>query len=127
MLANANCVLCDADEQTREQLFFKCPKSATCLLQLREWLGWKSNAGDLIGVLRWIQRAKVSRFKKQVYVTMIAALVYCIWQHRNMKLWQQVHDDEDAVIHRVKTLVKLRVKMIDVKCNAEECNWFIEL
>ena len=64
MLANANCVLCDADEETREHLFFKCPKTATCLLQLRELLGWKSNAGDLIGVLRWIQRAKVSRFKK---------------------------------------------------------------
>lgn len=123
---DVNCGICGIHDETTEPLFFKCSNSTICLEKLRIWLGWRYRAGELHGVLRWIQRACLSEFRKQVFIATIAALVYCDWQQRNKKLWQQDREGA-AVVQKIKTLAKLRVNINEFKCNVEDCKWFVEL
>ena len=126
-LDNSNCLLCDIEEETRDHLFFKCSKSMKCLQELRNWLGWRASSTNLLSILRWIQREKVSKFKKKVYNAMIAALVYVLWHQRNLCLWKEGAVNVTEVIQRVKNAVQLRGKRVDSKCNIEDQRWFIEL
>ena len=64
---------------------------------------------------------------KQVIMAIVAALVYCIWQQRNKKLWQQLSVEGAEVVKKIKTIVKLKVSMNEFKCNVEDCKWFVEL
>lgn len=96
-------------------------------MKLREWLGWRSSSTELLKILRWVQRVKLSKFRKRVYNAMVAALVYYVWQQRNSVLWQQAEAEEAEVIQKVKFMVKMRANMIYSKCNIVDQGWFIDL
>lgn len=108
------CSLCCDDPETRDDLFFCCSWVRKCLLSLKNWLDWRYGSAELEKLLRWIQRSRVSRFKKSVYIACIAALVYAVWTARNKKIWKNEDTFEDMVIKHIKYSVKK--KFLGVYC-----------
>ena len=127
VMEDLRCVLSEDQDENLEHLFFKCPISSECLEAVRKWLDWWSNSNEIWRILRWIQRAKMTRFRKQVFLASVAGLVYCIWQQRNRKLWQQSKVEGAEIVKKVKALVKMRVNVNEIKCKEVDCKWSIEL
>lgn len=62
---------------------------------------------------RWINRGKMSKFKKQVYSAVLVATVYQIWRVHNDALWNHAlwnHKLErpEESLHVIKDSVKIR-------------------
>ncbi|XP_062089073.1 uncharacterized protein LOC133795635 [Humulus lupulus] len=89
VIPDSSCLLCGQSEENIEHLFFKCPFSNRCIKSLKEKLGWRVKTEAIYPLLRWISKAKVSRFKKQVLAAFVAAGVYQVWKTRNEVLWFQ--------------------------------------
>ncbi|XP_062093575.1 uncharacterized protein LOC133799589 [Humulus lupulus] len=81
------CLLCGTNKENRDHLFFECHLCFQSLTQIKDWLGWRTAANTIQKLLRWIAKARMTRFRKQVYSTTIAALVYHLWWCRNEALW----------------------------------------
>ena len=73
------------------------------------------------------KRAKISSFKKQIFMAATVALVYCIWQQRNRRIWQQGNVEKEEVVRRVKDVIKMRLIVNDFKCKGCDCKWAVEL
>ena len=84
-------------------------------------MGWRCKADEIRKILRWLQRAKISSFKKQFFMAATAALVYCIWQQRNRRIWQQGNVEKEEVVRRVKAVIKMRLIVNDFKCKGCDC------
>ena len=83
---------------------------------------------DLGELLNWIQKAKITRFRKQVLLVAISAVVYSIWLQRNKKIWCREEFKTEEVTRRVLENVKRRARIIGLpKCNIIDSNWFMEL
>ena len=127
-LENANCVLCGLDAETIQHLYFGCEVTQTCLTELKGWLGWKTKKADLNDLIRWIQKTKISKFRRQVMFGTLAVAVYSIWIQRNRKIWASEEFKSEEVIRRVKDDIKRRVKIIGMlKCNVIDSEWFMNL
>uniref|UniRef100_A0A803QE60 Reverse transcriptase domain-containing protein n=1 Tax=Cannabis sativa TaxID=3483 RepID=A0A803QE60_CANSA len=62
---------------------------------------------------RWLERKKMSRFRKAVITAAVATLVYHVWKNRNDLLWNSRRIAQDVVVRAIKEDVKNRVL----------CNW----
>ncbi|XP_062103617.1 uncharacterized protein LOC133814705 [Humulus lupulus] len=109
IISNSNCLLCNSHTETVSYLFFGCGISVICLRHVQHWLGWYVNATSLVDVLRWIERAKISKFRKLMYSAAIAAVTYQIWRGRNEVLWLHKHFYTDVVVQSIQVNVKNRV------------------
>ncbi|XP_062104193.1 uncharacterized protein LOC133815357 [Humulus lupulus] len=70
------CLLCGSNKETREHVFFYCYLSSSCLRQIKSWLGWQTAATTTHNLLRWIAKARLTHFRKQVFIVTLAALIY---------------------------------------------------
>ncbi|XP_062106391.1 uncharacterized protein LOC133817803 [Humulus lupulus] len=102
ILNDSTCLLCNSQPESATHLFFGCSISLICLRQVQLWLGWNANASSLVAVLRWIERAKLSKFRKLLYSAAVAAVTYQIWKGRNEVLWSQKQFHIDVVVQLVK-------------------------
>uniref|UniRef100_A0A803QPV1 Reverse transcriptase domain-containing protein n=1 Tax=Cannabis sativa TaxID=3483 RepID=A0A803QPV1_CANSA len=93
IINDSGCVLCNAQEETCDHLFFSCSFSQHCLQMIKDWLGWKVSTQTLSRLLRWIERSKYSKFKKNTLSAVMASLVYLIWRARNDKIWNGKDED----------------------------------
>uniref|UniRef100_A0A803Q6E2 Reverse transcriptase zinc-binding domain-containing protein n=1 Tax=Cannabis sativa TaxID=3483 RepID=A0A803Q6E2_CANSA len=59
---DAQCILCNESDETAEHLYFCCKFSKECLEQVKAWLGWGATTISLQEIIRWINRAKKSKF-----------------------------------------------------------------
>ena len=86
-MADVNCVMCMENHiENRKLIFFDCKFSAECLRRVKAWLGWQCVATELEQLVKWVQRSKWSKFKKQVVVVGLAATVYMVWQEHNKRI-----------------------------------------
>lgn len=44
-------------------------------------------SNDIEVDLRWIKNSRLSKFRREVFQVVVAAIVYLIWQSRNEGLW----------------------------------------
>ena len=99
---HSRCLICDTEDETQEHLFLKCCYSAGVLHKIKIWLSWNNTSTSVPCLLRDIARNRVSRFKKQVYATSVAALVYHVWWTRNEALWNHKVTAASVVSHRIQ-------------------------
>ena len=114
-IEDVGCIFCMEYAETCDHLFFKCPWVQVCLKQILEWLNWCSRGEELKSLIKWVQRSKVSRFRKQVYLTSLAALVYLIWKARNMCIWRAEKFDNVMIVQQVKQCVKCMILLVREK------------
>ncbi|KAM6567268.1 hypothetical protein CsatA_026396 [Cannabis sativa] len=125
---DAQCILCNESDETAEHLYFCCKFSKECLEQVKAWLGWGATTISLQEIIRWINRAKKSKFRKAVYTAATAALVYHIWKTSNCILWQGNNTQMEQMIQEVKWQVKTRITCVMPKTVAQIVyDWFDSL
>uniref|UniRef100_A0A803P9I4 Reverse transcriptase n=1 Tax=Cannabis sativa TaxID=3483 RepID=A0A803P9I4_CANSA len=98
-------------KETIDHLFFRCDFSQQCLLKLKEWLKWHTQAVTLNTTLKWIRKANQSKFRKSVKAAGVTALVYLIWKARNDMIWNEKRQQgtfetihvKDALAHEFST------------------------
>ncbi|XP_062114203.1 uncharacterized protein LOC133825253 [Humulus lupulus] len=121
IVPDISCLLCGQSEEHIEHLFFKCPFSNRCIKSLKARLRWRAKAETIYSLLRWISRAKLSRFKKQV----LAAVVYQEWKAKNEVLWLQQVKRVELVIQAILNDVKSRIHSIKPgKVTCTDWEWF---
>lgn len=91
---------------------------------LRDWLGWKGGNCLLSGLLRGIQRSKMSKFRKGVITACLAALVYWIWHARNRLIWEGEITNPDSILVQIRKIVKIRIKERCKKILSVDFGWF---
>lgn len=124
-IEDVGCIFCLECSETCKHLFFKCSWVQDCLKQIKDWLDWCSRGDELKVLIKWVKRSKVSKFRKQVYLTSLAALVYLVWKARNMCIWRADTFDKGMIVQQVKKCVKCRILLVREKireCIDEE--WF---
>uniref|UniRef100_A0A803PCI5 Reverse transcriptase zinc-binding domain-containing protein n=1 Tax=Cannabis sativa TaxID=3483 RepID=A0A803PCI5_CANSA len=128
IVADASCILCKNAVENTLHLFFDCRYARCYLQELKTWLHWRIKAESLPSILRWIDRAKLSKFKASCYTACIAALVYKIWQSINQMLWSQETTQPQALLQETKWLIKNRITCVMPKCiDQKELEWFQDL
>ena len=123
-----NCVLCNLYKEDAKHLFFKCSFANQCWQDMKAWLEWSTRAEDLHQICRWIRRAKVGKFRKQVYSAVIAGLVYSIWEARNNSIWKGERVNRTRLTEDLKWKIKNRILLImPNKMKSIDRSWFMEL
>ncbi|XP_060962338.1 uncharacterized protein LOC133032420 [Cannabis sativa] len=84
-----HCLICGVEDEDINHLFFACSYSKKCLKRIKEWLEWKVQTENILELLGKISKAKISKARKSILLTIIASVVYNLWQVRNEALWNQ--------------------------------------
>ena len=122
------CDFCGNEEEDSQHLFFKCTVITQWLQEVKEWLEWRTFKVDMHELLVWIQRKKLSKFRRRVWLTAMAALVYTVWFQRNRKIWSKETICKTEAISKIKHDVKSRAMTNGLsKCLIEDANWFMGL
>ncbi|XP_062118688.1 uncharacterized protein LOC133832345 [Humulus lupulus] len=128
IVPDENCLLCGTKKETIEHLFFDCHLCYQALNQIKDWLGWHTAASTIPKILRWVAKARMTRFRKQVYSTTVAALVYHLWWCRNEALWNHKVYRVSIVVRRIQSNVKNRVRSyMPNKIQHIDQDWFDQL
>ena len=124
-LTDICCVFCKYTVETVEHLFFRCRWVHEGLRSLQQWLNWATKGEDLRSIFKECQRSKLSKFRQQVILVGISALVYSVWKARNLYIWEDEEYDMKKIMVQIKKNVKTRVTVMQrkrVNCMDEE--WF---
>ncbi|KAM6587484.1 hypothetical protein CsatA_010089 [Cannabis sativa] len=122
------CCLCNEQTETVQHLFFECDVAVKWLQDIKQWLSWNVVSLNLATLLRWIARAKISRFRKKVYTAAIAGLVYSVWKLRNNITWQGESLSSNRVTEETKWNIKTRIVVfIPKKTKEVDKKWLKEL
>ncbi|KAM6555783.1 hypothetical protein CsatB_002802 [Cannabis sativa] len=119
------CNLCDECNENIQHLFFECRITNQCLVEIKSCLDWKVVTFNVQQLVKWIGRAKISKFKKAVYSVAVAAMVYIAWKLRNVVLWQGAQVDTNRMIEEVKWSLRTRVhNFLPQKLSSVDREWF---
>ena len=127
-MKDSDCVLCQEEEETVRHLFFNCKKITDCLGAIKDWLGWKVKATEMLPLIRWLQRNRLEKNQRKIYIACIASLLYWIWRCRNRKVWENIDISIVDIVEKVKKDVRNRI--IGIGCidrKAISCNWLRSL
>uniref|UniRef100_A0A803Q0T2 Reverse transcriptase n=1 Tax=Cannabis sativa TaxID=3483 RepID=A0A803Q0T2_CANSA len=130
IMVQEKCSLYEEQAENIQHLFFSCRETGHCLKEIKEWLGWNARASNVQQLVKWIGRAKISKFKRAVYCVATAAMVYCAWKLRNSVIWQGAKIDANRLVEEVKWNVKARVQFlfpkklssVDKECDSIKIN-----
>ena len=86
IIQKTGCEFCRNAEETSQHLFFQCCVIKEWLQEIKIWLGWRTYKTEMQELLLWMQRTKLSRFKRKIWLTAMASLVYTVWFQRNRKV-----------------------------------------
>ena len=120
-------VLCEADDENHNHLFFECSYS------FRIWstmtakcnVNWhKLNWNHLVN---WLATQLTgSSLAVTICKLVFTCSIYCIWLERNCRIFQATKSNEVAIISRSKELVRYRVMSItNFKADLTN-NWFLK-
>ncbi|XP_030478174.2 uncharacterized protein LOC115695235 [Cannabis sativa] len=122
------CCLCNDQVETVQHLFFECDVAVNWLKDIKQWLSWNVVSLNFATLLRWIARAKISKFRKKVFTAAIAGLVYSVWKLRNNITWQGESLSNNRVTEETKWAIKTRIAVFTPKKIKEvDRKWFNEL
>ncbi|XP_021840690.1 uncharacterized protein [Spinacia oleracea] len=125
---SSSCLICGQGDETHQHLFFECSYSRQCLTELKTWLDIRIAATDLHLLYRSIRHGRSSKFRKQVYLAAIVAVVYLIWKCRNSVFWDCCIPTVKSTIGALKQAVRSRIQIVMPKyVNRKDCNWFVNL
>ncbi|KAL0386040.1 UNVERIFIED_CONTAM: hypothetical protein Sradi_2998300 [Sesamum radiatum] len=102
-----NCVLCQtATLETHEHLFFLCPFATTCLREVQRLVRFHWPYRDWDTAVQWASRRWRSKHVVHAsFRTLLASLVYHVWQECNCRIFQHtLRDPLDIARHTVNEI-----------------------
>ncbi|KAM6577927.1 hypothetical protein CsatB_029764 [Cannabis sativa] len=108
---NGTCCLCDVHPENCQHLFFDCKIDRHCLLEVKNWLNWHAQTSNLPQLIRWIGKARISKFKKKVLAAATAALVYSLWKSKIAVIWKKSLINPARIIEDIKGTLKIQIAM----------------
>ncbi|XP_056695649.1 uncharacterized protein [Spinacia oleracea] len=109
------CLLCGTVVENQNHLFFSCEYSSKCWDNVSKWLGIAPATSDLHKLIHWVQKRKISKFRKGVIITGILCTVYHIWKERNNALWNaQIRRIDKGSVHRFTCVSDQRACPLDL-------------
>ncbi|KAM6551429.1 hypothetical protein CsatB_001237 [Cannabis sativa] len=122
------CLLYYTHQETAEHLFFGCIETSRCLRELKTWLHWKTSHTSLFNLIKWIGRAKLSKFKKMTLAASLASLTYNICRLRNRCFWEKEKPEIGLLIKELKSEVTHQIHLFwPKKISEEDKQWFLTL
>ncbi|XP_074315271.1 uncharacterized protein LOC141651458 [Silene latifolia] len=104
------CILCKAALETHQHLFFQCPYAATAWQSLLLWMKITCRTMNLRKEINWIAGKHVRRhWKARWFMSCLTAMVYSLWEERNLRIFQGIEHDIPYIIRRVQYLVSVRL------------------
>ncbi|XP_074266185.1 uncharacterized protein LOC141588652 [Silene latifolia] len=112
MLVN-RCVLCKKQCETHQHLFFKCRFSASVWQGILAWMNVTDRTMNLKKELHWIVARRHSRhWKAKWFVSCLSAVVYSLWEERNLRIFQGLEHDSAYIIRKVQYVVNIRLLFV---------------
>ena len=107
------CVLCCAEDETDEHLFFTCSYAKEIWGQLGHWWASLPSAQDSNQLLRYMRKAKDTRVTHQVTSSIITAILYHIWTARNQRIFRNQQLTASQIVYLIKDQVKSRILFLN--------------
>ncbi|XP_062083482.1 uncharacterized protein LOC133789739 [Humulus lupulus] len=98
----SNCLLCEQAAESHQHIFFDCFYSKEIVTSILSWVEMKVTQRTLEACLKSIKRRKLSKFKREFLVAVLNAVVYCIWEARNVSLWEQKVYTVNNIVKKIK-------------------------
>ncbi|XP_074265558.1 uncharacterized protein LOC141587997 [Silene latifolia] len=121
------CVLCKQDAESHTHLFFRCSFSSTIWSMLLHWMKISGRSKQLKRELNWIVSRRAKKHWKALWFSgCVAALVYSIWEERNIRIFQGIEHDIQYVVKRIQFIISTRILHVLPTCRhvmfREACN-----
>jgi len=100
------CVLCCAEDEIDEHLFFTCSYAKEIWGQPSHWWASLPSAQDSNQLLRYMRKAKDTRVTHQVTSSIITAILYHIWSARNQRIFRNQQLITSQIVYLIKDQVK---------------------
>ncbi|XP_028072512.1 uncharacterized protein LOC114274735 [Camellia sinensis] len=122
------CVLCSAQVEDHNHLFFACPFSCQIwnALQSKLNVSWPS-----MDWMELVERMNVNISGNSSATTIMKLVftcaIYNVWQERNLRIFQSTKSPETVIIKKVESMVRCRILSVN---NFKEDNtngWFIRV
>lgn len=108
-----DCVLCGAEVEDRNHLWFECAYSRGVVDIVMKWLGVTVRFPTIQGWLSWFAEGdakKTAMFQSRLYA--ITSVIYNIWRARNLAIlrntYMRIEETAGLIVHECKE--RLRVK-----------------
>ena len=106
---DTQCVLCSAEDETEDHLFFACPYAQTVWEKLRQWWTQLPSVQNSTQLLSYVKHDHNNGSLKQITSALITAIFYHIWSARNHKIFKNKQITASQTAYQVKEQVRSRI------------------
>ena len=109
------CGLCNAKPDSHRHLFFACDFSSKVWDELKNGAKLEDFPADLEECVRELVLTPVTKqFYSILQRLMLAAIVYFLWQERNLRLFQQKQRTWEEICSQIKSIIKLTLQSLTI-------------
>ncbi|PSS36171.1 Reverse transcriptase zinc-binding domain protein [Actinidia chinensis var. chinensis] len=105
-IEDTSCALCGYTMESLDHLFFGCPTVSQVWVEVKAWLGFTRALNTLKAAVKLtikdVRGTGVQAIFKRVG---IACTVYCIWKHRNIRIFEGKISHPSSIIRDIKMQV----------------------
>jgi ribonuclease HI len=99
-----NCVSCDSDYENLVHLFFACPYAIQVWNRAGLWAEVDSANASISTAEETIFYLLQNLSEEQSQ--RLATILWSLWKHRNLKVWEDVTETCDVVVERARVLLE---------------------
>ncbi|XP_057248228.1 uncharacterized protein LOC130590211 [Beta vulgaris subsp. vulgaris] len=125
VVSDDRCVLCFAETETSNHVFFNCYRSKRVCEHIMLWMGIRMGNRETIYTSwkKWGRQCR-SRNRQKAYYAVQTAMVYHLWMYRNYAYWNNVVRNPEIIVKEIKQDIKHRMQScVTLKWNREDRNW----
>ncbi|KAH0780943.1 hypothetical protein KY290_000541 [Solanum tuberosum] len=103
------CVLCEADNESHNHLFFQCMFTTQVWQKILHWLNIQREARRWDDEVLWANtHCKGKQARAKVYMMAVATSVYVVWKERNQRIFKQIIRTPGMLVRKIVQEVHLR-------------------
>ena len=112
-IEDTSCVLCGYQMESLDHLFFQCSVTRQVWMEIKAWLGFTRALTTLKAAIKWISKegrgTGVQAIAKRIG---IACVVYCLWKHRNTRMFEGKVTHPSSMIRDIKIQIYRAVQEV---------------
>ncbi|XP_019264656.1 PREDICTED: uncharacterized protein LOC109242255 [Nicotiana attenuata] len=101
-ITSAECVLCEAVDESHDHLFFTCEYSSNVWEKVMKWAGIGRKARIWSEEISWASTyATGSKSDEAIYRMILAGAVYYLWQERNWRIFRKKKRKAEELVRMI--------------------------